>query len=323
MRMKPARAIVSAMAVATGVLGTVTGMSVAQAQPAGPSVPIVVSVPCSVPALISAITTANAAIGPSILNLSPTCTYVLTTVNVTGSNGPDGLPIITNDITLHGGATIITRSGVAPPFRIFEIGGAGAKLTVQSVRVSNGEAGDGGCYLVDDSASLVLTNSIVSDCSAEGEGGGVYIGDSAFAAISASLLRGNLAGDDGGAISNEPAPKSDEVNVTPLVISYPSLVIGNTHITNNVAYDEGGGIYNNGPMVLGGSAVGFNFAVTDGGGIANYDDEILQNTAVSGNASVTGGGIWEDGDTALINSLVSGNFPNNCRPFGSIPLCIN
>lgn len=322
MRMKPARAIVSAMAVATGVLGTVTGMSVAQAQPAGPAVPIVVSVPCSVPALISAITTANAAIGPSILNLAPTCTYVLTAVDVTGSNGPDGLPIITNDITLNGGATIITRSGAAPPFRIFEIGGASAKLTVKSVRVSNGSAVNGGCYLVDDSATLVLTNSIVSDCSASGEGGGVYIGLDAFAAISASLLRGNSAGDDGGAIANEPFPDAAPIKPT-IVIPVPSLVLGNTHITANLADDEGGGIYNNGPMVLGNTSVSFNFAATDGGGIANYDDEILRNSTVGGNASLTGGGIWEGGDTALINSLVTGNFPNNCRPFGSIPLCIN
>jgi len=58
-------------------------------------------VACDESALVQAITDANAAGGGNVV-LEPLCTYDLTTSHATGSNGADGLPIITTVITVTG-----------------------------------------------------------------------------------------------------------------------------------------------------------------------------------------------------------------------------
>src|SRR6266496_4785379 len=57
-----------------------------------------IQVPCSVPALVAAINTANSTSGADTLNLAGGCTYTLTAPD----NAANGLPVITSDITING-----------------------------------------------------------------------------------------------------------------------------------------------------------------------------------------------------------------------------
>jgi hypothetical protein len=80
------------------------------------------AVACNGPALVAAISAANAAGGGNVV-LERLCTYNLTTASSVGANGPNGLPIITTAITLTGDQNLITRSGAigTPQFRIVEV----------------------------------------------------------------------------------------------------------------------------------------------------------------------------------------------------------
>ncbi|MBO3680248.1 hypothetical protein [Streptomyces sp. NEAU-YJ-81] len=65
--------------------------------------------------------------------------YTLSSVAATGANGPDGLPVITGNVTLTGTGATIRRSPSAPDFRIAEIA-PGGQLTVSGVTLSGGRA---------------------------------------------------------------------------------------------------------------------------------------------------------------------------------------
>jgi hypothetical protein len=97
-----------------------------------------VSVSCSTASLITAINTANTA-GSGTLLLASHCTYLLTTANGVG-RGPDGLPLITGNLSLIGGnSTTIARSSTAAAFRIVEVA-AGASLGLRNLFISGGNA---------------------------------------------------------------------------------------------------------------------------------------------------------------------------------------
>ncbi|MBP7340807.1 MAG: choice-of-anchor Q domain-containing protein [Smithellaceae bacterium] len=95
-------------------------------------------VPCSVAALINAITTANATPGAHTLNLAGACTYSLSAVNNADAAGDNGLPRITGRMTLAGGPnTIIERQPGTPEFRFFQVENA-AELTLRQLTLRNG-----------------------------------------------------------------------------------------------------------------------------------------------------------------------------------------
>jgi hypothetical protein len=94
--------------------------------------------------LIAAINTANGNGQADTINLANGGTYTLTTED-NDTNGPNGLPLITSQITINGnGATIRRDPSYACPvddgtsdFRIFQVGTAG-NLTLNDLTVSNG-----------------------------------------------------------------------------------------------------------------------------------------------------------------------------------------
>src|SRR2546423_737195 len=67
--------------------------------------------------LIAAINAANSSPAPNTINLANGGTYILTAIN----NGVNGLPVITNSMTINGNGATIQRSGAAgtPEFRFF------------------------------------------------------------------------------------------------------------------------------------------------------------------------------------------------------------
>jgi hypothetical protein len=97
-----------------------------------------ITVPCSVPALITAIINANSDPGPNTLELAPDCTCGLTASDNTGALGANGLPQITGEMTINGHGTVIERS--APTlFRLLQVNTSG-NLTLNNLTIRNGIA---------------------------------------------------------------------------------------------------------------------------------------------------------------------------------------
>jgi hypothetical protein len=237
-------------------------------------------VACTQTALVAAVNAANEAGGGNI-TLTPGCSYVLTSSNGGGTNGPDGLPVITTAITLTGNANIITRAATALPFRIVEVSASG-NLTLKSVTLSNGSAALNGGGGILNAGAVTLTGSALSGNTAiTGNGGGIYSGHSASAAatFTSSTLSGNAA------------------------------TVG-----------SGGGIYSTGgTATFTSSSINGNTASIDGGGAASVNAIFTTtSTPVTANAALTAGGIYRlNGTMTVTTSPISGNILNNC--VGSSP----
>ncbi|MGV9214586.1 right-handed parallel beta-helix repeat-containing protein [Micromonospora sp. RB23] len=89
-------------------------------------------VPCDSDKLIQAITFANSGDG-GVLELAKGCTYTLTR-----SQDGNGLPVITEPITLKGEHTVIGRAANADYFRILNVG-PGGNLTLKGLSIRGGQ----------------------------------------------------------------------------------------------------------------------------------------------------------------------------------------
>ncbi len=275
-------------------------------------------VPCSTPALISAVNAANIA-GSGVLRLASFCDYALTSAAASG-RGPDGLPIIYGNIVLAGGRfTRISRSPAAPRFRIIEVA-AGAILGVRNLSISGGEAdgtipgNDTGGGILNSRGNVALIHAWITRNTAD-SGAGVS-NDSGRVLVSHSLIRGNTTrtgGGGGGGFYND-----------------GSLLVAKSLVAGNHANTNGGGIYNGqgGRTELQRSVVDHNTAGAGGGGIYNASDGRLVtiHSLIKHNSAAAGGGISNAGipnRVALIASLVAGNMPNNCVPLNTLAGCVN
>ena len=158
--------------------------------------------PTDTKGLIEAINKANANPGPDTINLYHS-TYNIGAVN-NGTNGANGLPVITSDITINGDGSTIERNQFADAFRIFHVGKEG-KLTLNKVTIKDGKAefseeipGDGsGGGISNLSGEVTLNDSTIVDCTAQGEGGGI---NNTFGTVrlNNSTIEGGLASSGGG-----------------------------------------------------------------------------------------------------------------------------
>jgi hypothetical protein len=287
------------------------GAGVAAEAPTTAQARALVNVPCNTPALITAISNANTA-GSGTLRLASSCTYRLTTAATVGTRGPDGLPIITGNITIIGGpSTTIRRVAGSPVFRIFEIATTG-RLAVNGIFIVGGDAGlqpgggflnargrlslvrdtvsgntaDNGAAIANDSGAVDVIRSIVNANSTGGGGGGGAIYNDGTLRLILSRLSGNRANTSGGAVFNEQGGTVSAFRVT---------------LDNNVAVVNGGGLYNG----VGGRAS-------------------LVRTLVERNTAASGGGIFNAatvGSVTLSSPVIRRNIPNNCSPAGTIRGC--
>jgi len=183
--------------------------------------------------------------------------------------------------------TIIDGGGVNTVVTI-----SSATVTLSGLTIQHGDAALGGG--IDNSGTLTLNNSTVTQNQAQGMGtggGGIY--NSGILTINNGTISGN---------SNSAS-----------------------------RYRGGGGILNFGGIltiknstISGNSAHGFSGVVSKGGGIYNAGTLTLNNSTLSGNSAVVahgpfgcavpdGGGIYSQSGTVTINnSTVSGNFAENC-----------
>ena len=304
----------SAMRISGGIATAavmMTGMAVAQPAYARQTV----NVPCSSPALVSAVNAANA-VGSGTLLLASNCTYALTAPSGTG-RGPDGL-LITGSLNIIGGfSTRITRAVGAGSFRIIEVA-SGAALSLQNTFVSGGltdnttPANDTGGGILNSRGFLQLYHTTITGNVAD-NGAGIS-NDSGRLIVLNTLVQSNTtrtAGGGGGGIYND-----------------GSNTIQNSIIRNNHANTNGGGVYNGqgGRTEAISTTIDRNEAGANGGGIYNAADGrlILNHTLVNLNTAASGGGVFNAGLASRITTIVSliiNNTPNNCAPPGSVTGC--
>ncbi|WP_066363383.1 hypothetical protein [Herbidospora mongoliensis] len=259
-----------------------------------------IHVPCSTPALASAITTAN--LSPAILKLAPNCSYNLTTA----------LPLITGRITLKGTAnTAIKRDPGAVALRILEVSPAG-NLTVEDLFILNGQLGSTDGAGIRNEGNLYLRRVTVSgNQTSTGSGGGLY--NLGRATIRNSLFTTNLTltGNGAGIYNNG------------------DLHIIDSAVAGNVLNNHGGGIYTaagrTSKVVR--TAVNGNLSATQaGGGIASAGITTLDNSWVRLNKSILAGGgvvVLPGGVVTLHRSGVRDNSPTNCAPVNTVQGCVN
>ncbi|MFD7232086.1 hypothetical protein [Streptomyces sp. NPDC059881] len=295
---------------------------------------------CDEAALVTAIDAANLA-GGGTIGLAPNCVYSLDTVEpAAGGSGPNGLPVITEAITINGSNSVIERSTATgtPKFRLFEVGGTDGELTLNRVSLRNGDptvdgSEDGGAILVNSGRVLAVKGSTLSGNTAQ-EGGAIASVAGSSTTISSSVIKGNVVFFGGGGLYN----LGGSVTVRSTIVSdnqahhgsgihnLGALTLQSSIVRKNIAQAEGGGIYNTATATIRSSSVHGNTADI-GGGIFNLVGTTTVNSSIiTGNtATVEGGAIYENpGSTVnLANSIALGNTPNNCRPPGTVPGCIN
>jgi hypothetical protein len=254
-------------------------------------------VPCNGAALQSAVAAANTA-GGGTLNLSPGCTYSLTTPD----SGENGLAVITTPIRVNGNRATITRSS-ATIFRFFNVAGPG-NLTLNALTLRDGRASNGGAILVGAGGRLTLSASTVTGNTATSVGGGGIINLGGTVVIDSSTLSNNT-GSQGGSLNNQGAGTT----------TFTSSAVTGNHAISGFATGAGGGIaIVNGSVTLSGTRLAGNDATGPGafggaavstGTLTLTGSPVLNNIANGANAS--GGGLWNSATLNVANSQVLGN----------------
>jgi hypothetical protein len=217
----------------------------------------------------------------TVITLAPNCTYTLTHASSFPAYGPNGLPVITKRVEVHGRGATITRAVSAPPFRILAIGVNG-RLTLDGLTVSNGHARDG------------ANGSDVTNCcgglGGDGrDGGGIYNRGRLF--LEQVTVTGNAAGNGGdGGDSTSSDGQDGDPNLAGAGEAGDDTV--DTIGGRGGAGGDGGGIYNEGRLVIIDSDISFNSAGHGGrGGNATSGD-----AGDGGDGSSSGGNGGRGGD---------------------------
>jgi hypothetical protein len=224
-----------------------------------------------------------------VLSLAQGCIYTLTDHDNSDPNlGDNGLPVISQRLTIEGNGATITRAQSASKFRIFEIA-SGGDLTLINLTVDNGDADDGG--------------DITLNKWRKGRGGGIY--NLGILKVINSIFSHNISTLGGGGIGN--GDPSDFNPNNPTSVASGNLTLSDTVLFGNSSF-IGGAIANGltSTMNLTGSTISLNTGV--GGGVGNQGNAIMDKCTISGNISATnGGGILNGGRLFLTNSPVTGN----------------
>jgi hypothetical protein len=159
-------------------------------------------------------------------------------------------------------------------------------------------------------ASVALRNLDISDgngvahnpkgnASLNGDGGGILNEGHLF--VTVCTLAHNAA-EDGGAIANMPA-YPPVTHPAPLFVLVPNLTVNSSTLVKNVAFQFGGGIFNEqGFLTVNNCRLLFNSAVLSGGGIANADSAAtVKGSMLFGDSAVFGGGIFNSWSTLTVS----------------------
>ncbi len=294
----------------------------------------VTSVPCKVPALISAV---RRAANGDTLSLAPSCRYLLTaglpviskSLTIDGNHATlerstnpfvrkfiilraDGSALALNDLNFRNGDNAITITG---PFTALTVNGGtftGNSGTdggaISQTTGGNGPVVTGAQFIANTASgyggaiydSAALAGAVLTDCSfvrnkAGADGGGIYDFSAGNDSATRSRFIANQAVDGGGGLFS-----TDATNISQVVAS------------GNVATGNGGGLSVYAVFTVADSVIQGNHAGANGGGL---DAEVglfaqVTGTSISGNSAADGGGIYSnslDGLTLTSDKIVSNN----------------
>ncbi|MGC4755801.1 hypothetical protein [Micromonospora trifolii] len=259
-------------------------------------------VPCDTDKLIQAIVFANNKHG-GVLELAKGCTYNLTRNDYEGN----GLPVITERITLKGEHTTISREATADYFRILNVG-AGGHLTIKGLTIKGGQ-------------TLELFNGV--------EPAAVWAAYSDSEALAAQVKAGTPLAQALTARQANPkaglkaapkvTPKATPGVVTPLVeqpeendgagiLVQPggTAEILESEVVLNQSGGNGGGVANFGTTKIWHSTVTRNTAFFFGGGVFNAGLLKVEESKIKDNTAVIGGGGISNGAAEIFTDDVDG-----------------
>jgi CSLREA domain-containing protein len=161
---------------------------------------------------------------------------------------------------------------------LFEIGTASASIARCTIS-GNTIVGDngtfdgvgGGIAVFARAATIgptLITNCLIYDNSS-GKGGGIYVSGGDVTVSGSSICR-NYATSDGGSVYEAKTASG-------------KLQLGNSTISGNTAYGQGGGLYINGAVEIGNTTLAQNYAQTGGGAFIATGGLAAKNTLLTGN----------------------------------------
>lgn len=225
-----------------------------------------------------------------------------TNLTLNGNSKYRGLSIKDTNVNVGGVNVIKGKVTGGSPVSPYGAGilayGNTASFILENCSITNCTAnnGGGGVYTTGD---LKLYNTTISGNSTGSHGGGLYVGPRGTATITDSTLSTNTATGSGGGIHGE--------------LNSNKITITNSTISGNKTTLAGGGIFVNHALTLENSVISNNTGGTLGGGIRyNAGELTLNQCQVTGNkTSQDGGGISGVGKLTVMYSTISGNSTNS------------
>ncbi|MEU2154633.1 right-handed parallel beta-helix repeat-containing protein [Streptomyces sp. NPDC019396] len=274
-------------------------------------------VECDPDALVAALVSLNELRGGDLV-LAKDCTYTLT-ANLDGN----GLPRITQPISIFGHGATIARAANADSFRLFEVG-PGGDLKLRKLTLTRGkaaEAGDdneGGAIRVSGAGRLELDDVKVLDNTVDildqQDAGGLM--NEGIATVRDSTFHRN-SGEDGAAIYSEGKTEITDSEITSnigddegnaVLYNDASMKLRNSLVSNNNA-EDGGGLHNDGVLEIEKSAIVDNVAGDDGGAIDNDGGALfVRDSVFKGNvAHLDGGALSLSEGSSIVDSEIADN----------------
>jgi len=257
--------------------------------------------------LIAAINSANSSAAPNVINLANGGTYTLTAPD----NGSNGLPAITNSMTINGNGATIQRSSAAgtPDFRIFRITSTGT-VSLNNLIISNGKGTDdftgGGIQVFHDSGIVNVTNCLISHNSSN-FGGGIHNFDGTLNVTDTTIAE-NVTG---------PHANDSDAGTGGGIYNYQGSVnIIRSTLSGNTSRGGGGIISVAGSVNVVNSTIAGNAATNNknGGGISHIGGTLtITNSTIAGNSGDFGGGIYTAG-ASLRNTIAAFNTASSSGP---------
>jgi hypothetical protein len=263
-------------------------------------------VPCDTDKLIQAIVFANNKHG-GVLELAKGCTYNLSRNDFQGN----GLPVITENITLKGEHTTIAREATADYFRILNVG-SGGHLTIKGLTIKGGQT----IELFDAvEPAAVWASYSDSEAIAAQVKAGVPL-NQALATRQANPKASLTAAPK---VTPKAATKAAPGAVTPLVeepdendgagvLVQPggTAEIIESEVVLNQSGGNGGGVANFGTTKIWRSTVTRNTAFFFGGGVFNAGLLKVEESKITDNTAVIGGGGISNGAARIFTDDVDG-----------------
>lgn len=242
-----------------------------------------------------------------------------------GSSGSNGHPLITSDITIQGGGSVMECTGIGI-YRLFEVSPGGV-LTLNQLSMSGCNASNGGLLYNNGGTLTIGGGTTLSAGSADLAGGAIYhaAGTTIVDGVVTGSSTGMLPGGGGiyiasGTVNINGTVSNSSSGIGPgggVYVAGPSAVLNvSGTISGNVAATSGGGIYNAGNEVninAGAQITGNTANDGKGGGIANDGGLLtITNAVIANNVGAvvvggSGGGLFDSGST----TITGGAFNNN------------